>query len=85
MAAHNLATLAREHDAFIASVKAAGKRTLTFESPCCGRKIETPAAPKGKWWDTLAVCQHCGATYLKLTGPKRALGCVPVTSGMQAH
>lgn len=60
-------TLKQKHDEFIAKVKAAGKKTLIYTAPCCGKSIEDPAAPKGDWWDTLATCPHCNEIYMKVS------------------
>lgn len=63
---HDLQDLRRRADDYIARVKAKGRTIVTFSTPC-GHQLETPAAPKGERWDTLATCHHCGATYIKIT------------------
>lgn len=72
-----LADLRRAHAAYIAKIKAAKKRVLVFVSPCCGNNIETPAAPAGARWDSLAICPHCGSLFALITTRARAQGLVP--------
>lgn len=72
-----LADLRRANAAFIAKIKAAKKRVVVFDSPCCGNSIETPAAPTGARWDSLSICPHCGSLFMKITTQSRAQGLVP--------
>lgn len=51
-----------------------GKRVLAFDCPKCAEQIETPAAPKGEDWNSMAVCPHCQALYMKLVTDKTAEG-----------
>ena len=57
--------LQQQHQTYIASVKADGGKILTFPAPCCGQDIETPAAPEGDTFNTLAVCINCGESYFR--------------------
>lgn len=72
----NLAQLASAHVRYIEALKADGKRILSFDSPCCGKPIETLAPARGRTFDSIALCQHCGATYYKVVTHKKAAGYV---------
>jgi hypothetical protein len=72
-----LSELRKAHAIYIAKVKAAKKRVLAFTAPCCGGQIETPAAPPGARWDSLASCPHCGSLFMHITTHSRSLGLIP--------
>lgn len=72
-----MTTLKQKHDAFIARYKAQGGQVLALDCPACAEKIETPAAPKGENWDSLANCPHCHALYMKLVTHEAAEGRIP--------
>lgn len=74
MKTEELLGLAERHDDHIARVKALDKVIISFKAPCCGKDIETPAAPAGQSWSTLATCQHCGELYKKFTDGEHAFG-----------
>ncbi len=73
----NLIGLRERHNDYIARVKALGKAIVTFKAPCCGKDIETPAAPSAERWTTLATCQHCGALYMKVTEGSTVTAALP--------
>ncbi len=77
MAAMSLREMAAVHAGYIASLQVRGLQVLTFDAPCCGEPIETRAAPRGQQWDTLSMCHHCGALFMKITTSTKAVGLIP--------
>lgn len=63
----DLARLKKDHDEYIARLKADGTQLLVYRVPCCNGELESRAAPTGAKWDTLATCPHCGTLYMKIT------------------
>lgn len=66
--------LKAKHEAYISSIKAKGEPTTVYQLPCCGNELEERAAPAGEKWDTLAICPHCGAVYMKMTTGSHIVG-----------
>ncbi len=77
MAVKSLATLRRDHNKFIALARSKRASILAFNAPCCFKQIETLAAPKGRTWDSLNTCPHCGSLFMKITTHDTAIGRIP--------
>lgn len=59
------------------TLKAQGVKLVQFSCPTCAKSIDTRPAPKGERWDSLAICPHCEAMYMKITDGKKAFGVIP--------
>jgi hypothetical protein len=77
----DLSKLAELQAAYIEQIKAAGRLTVTFNAPCCGKSIETEAPKRNESWSSLSVCHHCGGMFLKIVQSKRAIGLLPEAIG----
>lgn len=61
-----LADLRVKLAAYIAKCRDRGETIIEFDLPC-GHKSKTPAGHIGQREDTCAICEHCGALYVKIT------------------
>ncbi len=63
MTSHQLRNLQQAHQQYLAVMRAEGASLLSYQTPCCGGTVQTPAAPEGNTWDSAATCIHCGSVY----------------------
>jgi hypothetical protein len=62
-----LAALKQRHDEYLANLRAQGVTLLSYVVPCCGAKLEAPAASEGGRWTSLATCPECGGMFMQIT------------------
>ena len=62
-----MTTLMQRHENYIAAIKANGGKCVVYQTPCCGKSLESLAAPDGENWDSLVTCPFCGDLFAKLT------------------
>lgn len=62
----------QNYDAHIARLKAFGAKILSFNTPCCGKVVETQAPAFPAAWASQENCPHCGKLYLKTSTAREA-------------
>lgn len=60
------------YDAHITRLKALGAKILSFNTPCCGKVVETQAPVFPAAWASQENCPHCGKLYLKTSTAREA-------------
>lgn len=61
----DLTDLRRRHEAYMIAWRQSGKETRTYDTPCCGKELETTAPSNGETWDSLTTCPWCGDLHMK--------------------
>jgi hypothetical protein len=56
----DLRTLFKEH---VATMRARGVALLSYQTPCCGGMMQTPAADEGEVRNTCVTCIYCGSLF----------------------
>jgi hypothetical protein len=61
-----LMNLRRRHEEYMIAWRQSGKPTRNYETPCCGKEIETTAPSNDETWDSLTTCPWCGDLHMKV-------------------
>lgn len=56
----------QRHQEYLDSNRAAGNKLLAYQTPCCGHRSTTVAAPDGELVESTAICLGCGSLYWRL-------------------
>lgn len=63
-------TIQKDYKSYIDILKKHNVPLVDFSCPLCDKHIQTKSNPDLHDWDTLSVCPHCNATFLKITKSK---------------
>lgn len=75
-------TSLQRYDEYVARAKAHGASTRRFRTPCCGQELEgCVPQPHERQWDSLVICPHCGAHFMKIARHDSISGFVPDQQG----
>lgn len=73
----DLVKLRRLQARYMAHWKGTGRPWHAYLTPCCGKTMETSAPSSDDTWDSLTMCEHCGALHMKLVSNEGVLARIP--------
>ncbi len=67
MRGHQLRDIRKLFQAHVAGMRTRGVELLSYQTPCCGGVMQTPAAREGEVRSICVTCIYCGSLFHRAT------------------